>query len=239
MRTRVHPTAVVGPGVELADDVVIGPHAVVLGPARLSEGVVLGAGAVVGAPPERTDMRQNVAWEGDLEHHGVEIGVGSVIRELATVQQGSAGPTRVGAGCWILTRAYVAHDCVVGDGATLSAGAHLGGHVRVGAGATLGMGATVHQWRSIGEGVMVGMSAAVVDDVPPYALVRGVPARLHGVNRLGMHRIGMSEDDVALLHELYRASVVEGERLPARLRASWERWLLSRPARPLLEWTGG
>lgn len=238
MSTRVHRTAVVGPGVELADDVVIGPYAVVLGPSRLSAGVVLGAGAVVGAPPERVDMRQNIAWHGDLEHHGVEIGAGSVIREQATVQQGSEAPTHVGAGCWVLTRAYVAHDCHVGDGATLSAGASLGGHARLGAGATLGMGATVHQRRRVGEGVMVGMSAAVVRDVPPYALVRGVPAGLHGVNRVGMRRTGVSEDDIAVLHELYQRPVVDVMQMPARLLGAWESWLLDNPLEPLLRWTG-
>ena len=40
----VHPTAVVGPGVELGTGVEIGPHAVLLGPCRIGDGVRIGAG---------------------------------------------------------------------------------------------------------------------------------------------------------------------------------------------------
>jgi UDP-N-acetylglucosamine acyltransferase len=216
----VHPTVVVSDGVELGDGVVIGPHAVILGPCRIGADTRIGAGCVVGTPPEIADVRQNDAWNGDLDHHGVEIGPGSVLRELVTVQQGSTGPTRIGAGCWLLSRAYVAHDCLLGDGVTLSAGTSLGGYAVVGDHATLGMNVAVHQRRRIGPGAMVGMSAVVTRDVPPWAKSYGAPARTKGANVVGLRRRGVPDGEVADLDREYAGGpVAEGLAHPLLLAA--------------------
>lgn len=201
----VHPTAVVSDQVELGTGVAIGPHAVVLGPCRIGDDVQIGPGCVIGTPPELTSARQNLAWAGDQDHHGVEIGAGTIVRELTTVQQGAFAPTRIGAGCWLLSRTYIAHDCVLGDCVTTSAGVALAGHVRIGYGATLGMNATVHQRRIVGPGVMVGMGAAVTRDLPPFAKAHGVPARVRGANVIGAVRCGIASAAADDLDAAYRA----------------------------------
>lgn len=201
----VHPSAVVSDGVELGVGVVIGPYAVILGPCRIEDGARIGPGCVVGSAPEITSATQNTAWDGDLEHHGVVIGSGCVLRELSTVQQGSLAPTRIGAGSWLLSRAYVAHDCVLEEKVTLSAGVAVGGYAKIGNGVTLGMNATLHQRRVVGPGAMVGMSAAVTRDVPPFAKAFGVPARVRGANTVGMSRHGIDDVDIAVLDAEYRA----------------------------------
>lgn len=201
----VHPSAVVGDGVELGRDVVVGPHAVLLGPCRIATGVRIGPGCVIGSAPELTSTAQNAAWEGELAHAGVEIGPRTVVREFTAVQQGTAGPTRIGADCWLLARTYLAHDGVLGDRVTTSAGVALGGFAAVGDGATIGMNATVHQRRVVGPGAMVGMSAAVTRDVPPFATAYGNPARVRGANVVGMRRRGVPEDLADALDRAYRA----------------------------------
>jgi UDP-N-acetylglucosamine acyltransferase len=191
--------------VELGSGVSIGPHAVVLGPCRIGDGVQIGPGCVIGTPPELAAARQNLAWDGDPAHHGVEIGAGTVVRELCSIQQGAFATTRVGARCWLLSRTYVAHDCVLDDEVTTSAGTALGGHVRVGFGATLGMAVTVHQRRAVGPGSMVGMSAVVTRDVPPFAKAYGIPARVHGANTVALTRRDVPDAAVAALDAAYRA----------------------------------
>jgi acetyltransferase-like isoleucine patch superfamily enzyme len=54
---------------------------------------------------------------------------------------------------------------------------------RVKAGASIGTNATIMAGITIGEAAMVGAGAVVTRDVPPYAIVAGVPARVSGDTR--------------------------------------------------------
>lgn len=49
---------------------------------------------------------------------------------------------------------------------------------RVRRGASIGSGAVILAGVTIGEGALVGAGAVVTKDVPPHAVVKGVPARL-------------------------------------------------------------
>lgn len=229
---HIHPSAVVGDGVRLGEGVTIGPGAVVLGPTVIGDGCWIGPGCVIGTPPEISSLPHNRAWDGELDHHGVEIGPRTVVRELSTIHQGSYRPTKIGADCWILNRVYVAHDCQVGDRVTLSAGTSVGGHVLIGAGVNVGMNAVVHQRRVIGPGAMVGMGSSVTRDVPPYAMAYGSPVRLHGANTVGMQRAGVDAVDVDALAAEYSRGTVPALSSGALAEAfSW--WSAARPGKPL------
>ena len=210
MATMVASSAFIGPGVELGDDVVIGPYAVVLGPARIGDRVRIGPGAHVGGPPEIATERQNAAWTGDLDHHEVVIGADTILRDHVVIHHGSVRPTVVGQRCLIFSHTYVAHDVVVGDEVTLSAGTAIGGHVTVRRGVNLGLNVSVHQRRSIGALAMVGMGTAVTRDIPPFATAYGAPPRVHGVNRFGMTRAGVADHDIAGIEQLFAGGTAEG-----------------------------
>lgn len=203
--SQISPLAYVGPGVKLGSNIAIGPGAVVLGPAVVEDGAWIGSGAQIGAPPEMSDKRQNAAWTGDLEHAGVRVGRNSVIRENAVIHQGSYRETTIGAESWILSGAYIAHDVLIGETTTVSAGVSIGGHCLIGSRVNIGMNAAIHQRRIIGPGSMIGMGTPLARDVPPYAKVFGSPARLHGLNTIGMQRFGISHWEIELINERYRA----------------------------------
>ena len=149
MKTRIHPSAVVDPGAELAGDVEIGPFAIVgpgvsvgegcrIGPhatlernVRLAAGVRVGQGTVIGGDPQDLKYRGEESW--------VEMGEGTVIREYTTINRGSAasGITRVGSGCFLMSYVHLAHDCHIGDGVIIANGTQLAGHVTIEDRATL------------------------------------------------------------------------------------------------------
>lgn len=231
--TDVHPTAVLGDGVELGERVVVGPHAVIMGPAVIGADCWIGPGCVIGTPAEITSVEHNREWQSPLPLSGVEIGPRTVVRELSTIHQGSYRPTRIGADSWLLNRVYVAHDCQLGDRVTLSAGVSLGGHILVGAGVNVGMNAVVHQRRVIGPGAMVGMGAAVTRDVPPYALAYGNPVRLNGVNKVGMSRAGIEDEAIERLAADYADGRLPQD-LPESVFEAFSWWKAAEPARALV-----
>jgi UDP-N-acetylglucosamine acyltransferase len=231
----IHSSAMIGEGVQLGQGVAIGPNAVLLGPLSVGDGTWIGAGAVLGAPPEITSLRQNVAWAGDLEHQGVVIGSGVVIRENVIVHQGSRRPTTVGDRTWLLNSCYLAHDVVVGPDATVSAGVTVGGHATIGARANIGMNAAIHQSRVVGAAAMVGMATPVTGDVPPFAKVYGTPPRLRGVNTVGLSRLGFSAEIAdALLRSFTQGDLLlGGSGALAPLDDYLAEWRAAEPSRPV------
>lgn len=237
--SRVSAAAFVGPGVELGADVTIGPGAVILGPCVIEDRVWVGPGAQVGAPPEMTDRVQNAAWAGELAHAGVRIGADAVIREGAVIHQGSYRETTVGVGAWVLNRAYIAHDVLLGDGATLSAGVSVGGHCVIGARANVGMNASVHQRIFIGAGCMVGMGTPVARDLPPHTKAYGSPLRIHGVNVIGLQRRGVPASEVEALSDAYLAGDLllddlDLDRLGPEFAVELAQWRMRENRRPAI-----
>jgi UDP-N-acetylglucosamine acyltransferase len=226
MGNQVHDTAVIGPGVDLGEDNVIGPYAVITGPCRIGDRNWIGAHAVLGAPPEVRGRDQGVPWGGEPVSLGVEIADDNTLREFTTVHGGTWRVTRIGSRCFVMNKVYVAHDSVIGDDVTLAANATLAGHVEVGSWANVGLSSAVHQYRVVGPGAMVGMGAVVTRDVPPFAKVVGSPARVRGVNDVGMRRRGFSADDIGVLAEHYGPDAPAGERwvAPTALQSAWEWW---------------
>jgi UDP-N-acetylglucosamine acyltransferase len=223
---EVHHTATVGPHVELGEGNYVGPHAVLAGAIRLGDDNWIGAGTVIGAPPEIRDFPHAPSWTEHLPEFGVEIGHRNVIREMVTIQHGSRRPTRIGNDCFLMTRTYAAHDVHLEDTVTTSAGVSLAGHVQVGSLANLGMGALVHQFRVIGAGVMIGMGAVVTHNVPPFAKAFGNPTRIHGANLIGLRRLGLDDETVALIaaaHDEQGAWPAAEELGPLSTHLTW--WL--------------
>jgi UDP-N-acetylglucosamine acyltransferase len=214
---RIHPTAIVADGAELADDVEIGPYCVIggkvkLGPrTRLASHVVidgrteLGADNVVypfamlGGPPQHT------AYKG--EDTALVVGDNNLIREHATMNIGTAaggGVTSVGSNGLFMIESHVAHDCVVGDNVILTKQATLGGHCKIGDYVIVGGLAAVHQHTRVGRHAMIGGLAAVVKDVIPYGSVWGNHAHLEGLNLVGLKRRNFSRETINTMRAAYR-----------------------------------
>jgi sugar O-acyltransferase (sialic acid O-acetyltransferase NeuD family) len=104
----------------------------------------------------------------------VEIGEGSVVMAGTVIN----AEVKIGKHCIINTGATVDHECLIGDYAHIAPGVHLCGQVHVGVGTLIGVGSSVIPCIHIGKWCTIGAGAAIVEDVPDYATVVGVPGRI-------------------------------------------------------------
>jgi len=189
---EIHPSASVGPGAFVGPRVTIGENVTLRAGAQVVQDATIGAGcdlhpgAVVGGDPQ--DLKYDPS-----QSARVELGAGCVVREGATVSRGAgdAGPTTLGAGCYLMAQAHVGHNCRIGDRVIIANGACLAGHVRVGAGCFISALSLLHQFIDIGEMCMLQGGAGVGQHVPPFCLVaHGPNTGVLGLNRVGLRRSG-------------------------------------------------
>jgi UDP-N-acetylglucosamine acyltransferase len=212
----VHTSAVIDPSAELGVDVVIGPYAVIGPNVMIGDGTHVGAHAVIERDTtigEQCRIHAGAVLGGDpqdLKYAGepsrLVIGARTVIREFATVNRGTAqrGITEVGCDCLLMAYAHVAHDCEIGDHVIIANSVALGGHVLIEDWAIVGGLAGIHQFARIGAHAFVGGVAAVRKDVPPFVITAGNPAKLYGLNTVGLQRRGFSESVRAALKRVYK-----------------------------------
>ena len=227
MTTLIHPTAVVHAAAELGEDVQIGAYCVigagvVLGArCRLHEHVVIAGPTTIGPDNEFYPFASIGQRSQDLKYAGeptyLEIGSGNVFREFTTANRATApeGCTRIGHRGNFLAYAHIAHDCIVGDGVIFSNNGTLAGHVEVGDGAVIGGLTAVHQFCRIGRLAITGGCSKIVQDVPPFMMVDGNPARVRHINQLGLERAGVPAETIRAVKDafrvLYRSNLNTGQ----------------------------
>lgn len=215
----IGPFCTIGPDVVLEEGVELLSHVVIEGRTRIGAGARLSAYASVGLAP------QDLKYKG--EPTGVELGARTQLREHVTVHRGSVGgdgTTRVGADCLLMACSHVGHDCQLGERVILANNVMLGGHVRIGEQSFLGGGAAIHQLVRIGRQAMIGGLAGVTNDVPPFGNVFGLPARLVGLNVVGLRRRGFSRENLHALRAAFRLLFRDPGTFAARLDAAAQRF---------------
>lgn len=215
--TDIHPTAAVAPtarlgrgcrigafaviedDVELGEDCVIAPHGVVRAHTRLGARCRVEPGAVIGGAP------QDLGFDPATVSYLV-AGDDCVFREGVTLNRATRpdGATRLGARCYLMNNAHVAHDCTLGDGVIFATGVAVGGHVHVGDNAFIGGGAMVHQFCRVGSRAIVRGLSAVDKDVLPYSMAGGVPVKHYRLNLIGLRRSGIGGDRLKTLSTAFR-----------------------------------
>ena len=223
---KIHPTSIVDPKAELAEDVEIGPfctvgpfvkmgagckvisHAVIDGHTTMGSGCTVYQFATIGGMHQhkRCDATDGLLIIGDR----------NTFREGVTVHIGGSDVddniTRVGNDNFFLAYSHIAHDCKLGNNIVMSNNASLAGHVKVEDNVTVGGMAGVLQFTRIGKGAMIGAMCGITRDVIPYGIaLGGIPSHLAGLNLIGLQRRGMSKEDIFVLQKAYKALFTKKE----------------------------
>jgi UDP-N-acetylglucosamine acyltransferase len=218
----IHPSAIVHAGATIGAGTLVGPHAVIGEHVRIGRNCRIGASSIVDGFTEIGDdcevfpmasiglIPQDLKFKG--ERSRLVIGRRNVFREFVTVHRGTAGgggETTIGDHNLFMAYVHVAHDCHVGHHTIFGNSATLGGHVTVEDHATISAFSAVHQFCKIGRYAFIGGATIVTKDALPYAKTVGSrPARIFGVNTIGLVRRGFAADVVAKLRHAYRILLV-------------------------------
>ncbi|MEO7318237.1 MAG: acyl-ACP--UDP-N-acetylglucosamine O-acyltransferase [Chthoniobacteraceae bacterium] len=214
--TKIHPTAVIDPGARIGEGCEVGPYCVIGADVELGEGCRLQHHVSLAGPsrfgkenvffPFSTlgQRTQDLKYTSEPTH--LIVGDGNTFREFVTVHRGttSESSTRIGNRGYFLAYVHVAHDCTVGDEVVFSNNGTLAGHVEVGDFAILGGLTAVHQYCRIGAHAMTGGCSKIVQDVPPFMLADGNPAKVRSYNKVGMERRGFDAQTMRAVREAYR-----------------------------------
>ena len=213
---QIHRTAIIDPGAEIGSGTIVGPYCVI------DRDVIVGADCwlqnhVTLCGPMRAGARnkfyafcsigqqtQDLKYQGEPTY--LEVGDKNTFREFVTVNRSttSEGKTRIGDRGHFLAYSHIGHDCTVGNEVVFSNNGTLAGHVQVDDHAVMGGLTAVHQFCRIGRFAITGGCSKIVQDVPPFMIADGNPAKIRGINLVGMERKGVPPDTVKLIKEAFR-----------------------------------
>ncbi|MBP3955014.1 UDP-3-O-(3-hydroxymyristoyl)glucosamine N-acyltransferase [Gemmata sp. G18] len=187
----IHAGATIGRFCKIGSETTIHPRVVLYDDCVLGDRVILHAGVVIGADGfgYRTarGVHIKVPQLGWVEiESDVEIGANS------TVDRGTFGPTRIGAGTKIDNLVQVGHNCQIGKHNLFCSQVGVAGSAATGDHVVLAGQVGISDHVKLGARVAVGAQSGVPADVPPDQHVFGSPAtplqeqiRMHfGLRRL-------------------------------------------------------
>lgn len=203
---HIHPTAVVHPSAEIAPDVQIGPYCLIGRKVVIEGGTVLEAhvivdentfigednhlywGVVLGAPPQDRKYKAEKTF--------LRLGRSNLIREYVTIHRasGEGEETFIGNHNFLMANVHIGHNCRVGDHVVIANAVGISGHCVIEDGVNIGGMTGIHQFTRIGKLAMIGGLSRIVRDVPPFMVVEGNPAQVHGINVVGLRRAGFSSE---------------------------------------------
>lgn len=229
---KIHQTAIVSPKAELGADVEIGPYSIVGDDVEIGDGTIIGPHVQIGqwtALGEKCKVFFGCTIGNpskDLKYGGwrsyVQIGNRNVFREYVSISRASTreGATTIGDDNLLMNWANVAHDTVVGDRTIMSNFATIAGHVIIQDDVRLGAHAAIHPFVRVGKMAIAGACSKCVQDIPPFMLSDGHPARVRSVNIIGLGSSqtnplsSLPSETVQILRKAYR--ILFRAKLPLR-----------------------
>lgn len=226
---RIHPTAIIGPDVQLAPDVAVGPytvmegrvsvgagsvidsHVTIYGPVTIGERNHIGVGSVIGGEPQYRAFKN--------EETSVVIGNDNKIREYVTINKGTAdggGVTSVGDHNYLMTGAHIAHDCHVHNHCTIINFASLAGHVELFNNCLVSGYVGIQQRSRVGRLAMLGGHSRVTRDVPPFVMTVDQNT-VSGLNVIGMRRAGIARPSIDAIRKAFKILYLQGNTIPNAL----------------------
>jgi len=187
---KIDPSAKIGSGVKIAENVVIGagccigdrtevrPGVIVHDNVSIGRDCVIKSGSIIGQ--EGFGIYKTSKGLNSLIPHlgGVIIGDRVLIGAVNTICSGTLDPTYIGDDTKLDDHVHIAHNCIIGRRVLITACAELSGSVTIGDEVWIGPQSAIMNNISIGERTFVGLGATVTKSVGADKVIAGNPARI-------------------------------------------------------------
>jgi UDP-N-acetylglucosamine acyltransferase len=231
---QVHPSAVVDKKAHLANGVVIGPNCVIDTGVSIGADTVLDANVVISKDVKigkNNHLFSNCAIGGwpqllglsaDSEIGGLVIGDNNTIREQVTIHPSiyPGQSTKIGSDNLLMIGVHIGHDCILEDKIVMSNYVQISGHCKIETGVWLSGVVLLHQFVTLGKWCYAAGLAGINRDIPPFLIVSGhYPPKVRGVNKRGLARAGLSEQQQQKVIEAYKKLYRQGGTLRENAKA--------------------
>ncbi|MFC1559704.1 UDP-3-O-(3-hydroxymyristoyl)glucosamine N-acyltransferase [Candidatus Margulisiibacteriota bacterium] len=174
----IFPGSFIGDNCKIGDGTIIHSNVSIYDRTEIGKRCIVHSGTVVGsdgfgfAPVgegwEKIPQLGNVVIEDDVE-----------LNANVAIARGTMGSTIIKRGTKIDNLTHVAHNCVIGEGCTLTSLIAIAGSSTLGKHVMMGGNSAVSDHVNIGDNTIVMAKAGVIKDTPPGSVVSGFPARDH------------------------------------------------------------
>jgi len=154
--------------IEMHDNVTIDDHSLIDGRGAGNEGIVIGNHVIINRNCIVTSKSGKIKIGA-----GTSLGSNSVIASLSGVELGD--DVIMAGNCYLSAGAYHYKDKSL---PIMSQGTYSKGPIIIKNHAWIGTGAIILDGVTVGEGAVIGAGAVVTKDVPDFAIVAGVPAKV-------------------------------------------------------------
>jgi len=225
----IHTSAIIDKRVEIGKNNEIGPNVIIEGPVQIGDNNIIAAGvlikgrAIIGNDNHFYSYAMIGEDPQDITFKGGDtttiVGNGNTIREFVTVHRATSDEnvTKIGDNNYLMGYSHLAHDVKIGNNNYLTNTASAAGHAELGNSIFISFATGIHQFTRIGSYAMIGSHSKISKDVPPFMIVDGNPALVHGINLVGLKRNGFSPDRRKLLKNAYRQLYRSGANLQSSL----------------------
>ncbi|MFN3411034.1 MAG: acyl-ACP--UDP-N-acetylglucosamine O-acyltransferase [Exilispira sp.] len=183
---------VIGNNNIILDNVIIGPYV------TIGDNNQIGYFSYIGGDPQDHDFIKN-----SISY--VEIGNNNIIREYVTIHRGTKPQTKtiVKDNNFIMEYVHFGHNVQIGSNCVFTNLVQLSGYSIVEDNVVLGGMSGTHQFCKIGSYSMIGGKSYINKDIIPYSLVFGIPAKIIGINSIGLRRAGFSSMDREIIKNIF------------------------------------
>ncbi len=185
---KIGPFCIVENGTSIGENTLLESHVVVKRGTSIGNGCKIFPHCVLGHDP------QDMKYKG--EESFLKIGDNNILREMVTIHRatGAGEATTLGHNNLLMAYVHIGHNCSIGSNTMISNSTGISGHVTIEDKSIIGGFVGIHQFVHIGKMAMVGGLSKVVQDVPPFCIADGRPAKIHGLNIRGLRRNGVESE---------------------------------------------